>query len=62
MNGRSPSPSDSTREDRSMLRMAFLALVVAVISLFAWHPWGSRIAASASPRGSVRSAARPAIQ
>ncbi len=62
MNGRDPFPSKSTLENRSMLRVAMLALVVAVISLFAWHPWGTRVAASASPRSAIGSAARPAIQ
>ena len=62
MNGRDPFPSKSTLENRPMLRVAMLALVVAVISLFAWHPWGTRVAASASPRSAIGSAARPAIQ
>ena len=62
MNGRDPLPSESTRENRSMLRMALHALVVALISLFAWHPWEARVTASARPRGAIGSAARPAIQ
>ncbi|NNM99096.1 MAG: hypothetical protein HKL91_04800 [Candidatus Eremiobacteraeota bacterium] len=62
MNGRSPFPSERTRGNRSTVQMAILALIVAVISLFAWHPWGTRIAASASTQTTTNSASRPAIQ
>ena len=62
MNARNPLSSESTRGNRSTVRMAILALIVTVISLFAWHPWGTRIAASASTQTTTNSATRPAIQ